>query len=380
MRRQLTARGIAMNILHLNSNYEVSSIYPNMLYEINKIYNVSGRLYYPVSNNKIIKDMNEGYVDVSNCLNKIDRLFYFRRNKKLYKNITELYNIKDYNMTLAYSLFSNGYLAYTLKKNFDIPYVVIVQNTDINMYFKRMVHLRGIGRKIIQEAQKVIFISEPYKQTLLSGYVKNDDREQVERKSVVIPFGIDNFWFDNKITKKRTRNKDKVRLLYVGKVNENKNIVSSAKACDVLIKQGNNVSFTIVGDIQDEKLAEELKKYKFINYIPFMQSNELLNVYRKNDIFIMPSIKESFGLVYAEALSQGLPIIYTRGQGFDKHFEEGSVGHSVHPASINEIVNSIISIKDNYELYSKNCLKLVDKFKWENIVEDYRSLFKKLSD
>ncbi|KIO70370.1 glycosyltransferase family 4 protein [Caldibacillus thermoamylovorans] len=368
-----------MNILHLNTNYEVSSIYPNMLYEINKLNNVSGRLYYPVSSKKIIKDKNASYVDVSNCLNKSDRLFYFRRNKKLYENITKIYNMKQYDMTLAYSLFSNGYLAFTLKKKFDIPYIVIVQNTDINMYFKRMVHLRNIGRKIIQEAHKVIFISEPYKQMLLNGFIMSDSREQVEKKSVVIPFGIDNFWFENKNDKRRSRAQDKVRLLYVGKINKNKNIVSSAKACDFLIKHGNEVSLTIVGDIQDKRVAKELERYKFINYIPFIQPKELLRVYRKNDIFIMPSIKESFGLVYAEAMSQGLPIIYTRGQGFDKHFTEGNVGHSVYPTNIAEIANRIISIRDNYELYSENCLKLVEKFKWTNITKNYEVLFEELS-
>jgi len=43
----------------------------------------------------------------------------------------------------------------------------------------------------------------------------------------------------------------------------------------------------------------------------------------------MPSITETFGLVYAEALSQGLPVLYTRGQGFDRQFEEGEVGYAV---------------------------------------------------
>ena len=38
-------------------------------------------------------------------------------------------------------------------------------------------------------------------------------------------------------------------------------------------------------------------------------------IYRENDIYVMPSIIETFGLVYAEAMSQGLPVIYTRGQG-----------------------------------------------------------------
>lgn len=370
-----------MNILHINTNYEVSTIYPNMLYEFNQLKNITGRIYYPVFNsNKKINDKNKGFVDISNCLKKFDRYFFFNRNKKLFKDITKLYNIKDYKMVIAYSLFSNGFLAYTLKKNFNIPYIVIVQNTDVNMYFKRMVHLRRIGRRIIQEAYKVVFISNPYKQLLLNKYINNSDKYILEKKSVVIPFGIDNFWFENLYKVKSLKEKNHLKLLYVGKIDRNKNLITTLKVCDKLLKQGIKVSYTVVGKIIDPRIGNKIKNYKCATYIPFLEKDKLLKIYRENDIFIMPSIRESFGLVYAEAMSQGLPIIYTRGQGFDKHFQEGKIGHGVYPTDTNEIVNSIIDIKNNYELYSKNCLNLVKKFKWNNIMRDYEIIIKELTD
>ena len=43
--------------------------------------------------------------------------------------------------------------------------------------------------------------------------------------------------------------------------------------------------------------------------------SELLGIYRSSSIFIMPSTGETFGLVYIEALSQSLPVIYTKGDG-----------------------------------------------------------------
>jgi glycosyltransferase involved in cell wall biosynthesis len=60
-----------------------------------------------------------------------------------------------------------------------------------------------------------------------------------------------------------------------------------------------------------------------------MPKEKLLNNYRNSDIFIMPSYNETFGLVYIEAMSQGLPIIYTQNEGVDGYFKEGSVGYSV---------------------------------------------------
>ena len=80
-------------------------------------------------------------------------------------------------------------------------------------------------------------------------------------------------------------------------------------------------------------------------------------------IFILPSIHETFGLVYAEALSQGLPIIYTRGQGFDGHFEEGEVGYSVDCYDYEEISNKVLEIITKYETISSKAVNGVQKFK-----------------
>ena len=89
----------------------------------------------------------------------------------------------------------------------------------------------------------------------------------------------------------------------------------------------------------------------------------------------MPSFYESFGLVYAEAMSQGLPVIYTKGQGFDKQFSDGVVGYSVNPKNIEDIKEKIADIINNYETISNNCLNYVNKFFWENISSYYKNLF-----
>ena len=98
-------------------------------------------------------------------------------------------------------------------------------------------------------------------------------------------------------------------------------------------------------------------------------------MYRKSDIFIMPSRYESFGLVYGEAMSQGVPVIYTKGQGIDGYFKEGEVGYSVNPKDISDIVKKIEMIIHNYNKISKNCYSLVDNFSWEKITKTYHSIY-----
>ena len=94
----------------------------------------------------------------------------------------------------------------------------------------------------------------------------------------------------------------------------------------------------------------------------------------------MPSFTETFGLVYAEAMSQALPVIYTKNQGFDAQFNEGTVGFHVDPHNKDEIVEKIIKIIDNYDAISNNCVKSVDKFDWRGITNRYTKIYEEIID
>ena len=89
----------------------------------------------------------------------------------------------------------------------------------------------------------------------------------------------------------------------------------------------------------------------------------------------MPSIHETFGLVYAEAISQGLPVIYSRGQGFDGRFVNGEIGYAVNALSVDEIVLRIKAIESEYKEISKMCLINADYFKWDLINCKYKKLY-----
>ena len=125
----------------------------------------------------------------------------------------------------------------------------------------------------------------------------------------------------------------------------------------------------------DEKVKQLLDNGNNVSVIPYLTKEELINYYRAADIFVMPSFKETFGRVYAEAMTQGVPVIYTRGQGFDGIFEEGTVGYSVKADDVEEIVTSIKKIIGNYKTISANCIDRCTVFNWEDISERLEQLY-----
>ena len=318
------------------------------------------------------KKNNENKIIVT-YFSKILRLFFYLKQKKVLKSLLSVETKFDYDIIHAHTLFSNGDIALKLKMKYGIPYIVAIRNTDINVFFKYFFFLRKYGLKIMENADKIIFLSPSYKKECLENYVSIEKREEIERKVAIIPNGINKFWIENSVTLKK-RHKE-IRLIYVGSIDKNKNVITTISACKKLLSQGYEVKFTVVGDIEIK--IDELNE-KFIQHIPYSPKEKIRKYFEESDIFIMPSKYETFGLVYAEALSQGLPVIYTRGQGFDGQIPDGEVGYSVRYDDVDEITEKIILIYDNYNTYSAKIKNYIHKFDWENITDNYKMIYENI--
>ncbi|MER2169816.1 MAG: glycosyltransferase family 4 protein [Psychrobacillus psychrodurans] len=366
-----------MKILHINSYYGGGMLYKN-IYDRQVKNDTPIDVYVPTAFSTDLSHLELGdYTTVRKNHHKFDRYLFYVKHQKIYKDLVKNFDIQKYSIVHAHTLFSNGYIALQTKKNFGIPYVVAVRNTDVNQFFKRRVFLRRLGVEILKEAESIIFLSEPYKNIVMETYVPAKDREKIMEKSVVIPNGIDTFWFSNLGKPKILSHPKSINAVFIGAVNNNKNLLTSARALETLQRRGYNVKFTVVGKISNEQVFEELMKFSFVNYLKPLPKERLIEIYRSNDMFIMPSLTETFGLVYPEAMSQGLPLIYSKGQGFDGQFDEGKVGYHVDARDPTMIADRIIDIMKNYEDISKNCLELVDNFNWDRLLTQYDDVYAK---
>lgn len=360
-----------MNILHLNSNLNRSKIHYNIVESLNSLDDVDGKIFFPTEKNEKNK-IDKDYIDKINCLSKYEKYFYFYRNRHLLKVSSNLYKNTKFTHILAHSLFSNGKLAMDLSINLNIPYSVVVTNTDVNKYFKKMFHLRKNGETILKNASSIIFTSAAYKDRVLKQYISSDIQKEISEKSLCIPFGIETFWINNNRKFENRLNKEEIKLLYVGKINKNKNLIFLADCVQKLNKEKSEMKFklTIIGECEnskDVKIKNNLMNREYIEIIDFSNKQDLLNYYRSADIFVMISKTESFGLVYAEAMTQGLPLIYTKNEGFDRQFEDKLVGIPVNPTSYIEIKDAVNYVIENHKKMSDNSFEQSKTFLWENV-------------
>ncbi|MFX0134139.1 MAG: glycosyltransferase [Candidatus Hodarchaeota archaeon] len=149
---------------------------------------------------------------------------------------------------------------------------------------------------------------------------------------------------------------NKIKILYVGRLTEEKGIKYLIRALPILhayIKHP--VELIIVGFGRAEaKLKNEASrlhkncKVRFLGFIPF--SEQLLQIYSNADFFILPSLTEGIPKTLFEAMARGLPIIATRVGGIPDVIHHLKNGILVEPRNPNALVLAIINLINNKKL------------------------------
>lgn len=148
------------------------------------------------------------------------------------------------------------------------------------------------------------------------------------------------------------------------------------------IKQSNNIKYLfLVNSIAEEYIRNIVSKNLLDNSIiifPPQHLNKLNSFYSAADVYVMPSMSESFGLVYIESLLAGTPII-----GFDKTFYEFEkcIGYKIgEPFSVlnnskdlQKKINIVLGMNFDRERVSKKVKQL---FSFENQFINYDKIYK----
>jgi len=136
-------------------------------------------------------------------------------------------------------------------------------------------------------------------------------------KTAVISNGVDLFRFkklnSDYFIKKFSLPKNSSLILYVGRLDPEKNISTLIKSMQDILKKDKNVILGIVGrgSLSDslEKLSGDLNLDKNIKFFGKISDADLVQAYNACDIFVLPSLAELEGMVVLEAMACGKPIL-----------------------------------------------------------------------
>lgn len=282
---------------------------------------------------------------------------------------------KIYITTLeGYSIFFLLYKIFHPK----IKVINIVHNQyqlDLSLEIKRVpfwtrIKIAFSERLIYKYSDLLVFPS--HKAVIISkGYYKTR-----ENKVRIIPHGVDEIFFHN--SKKINKNQ-KLRIIYVGGSSR------AVKGYNYLFHTVSTIdiplSLNICGDISDNK--EFFEQYDHLprsvekNIIGELTSNELSRLYSQNDIFVLPSMSETFGISGLEAMASGLCVIVTEESGISEVIDNGKNGFVISYGNIQEFKSVIKTLNENREILEKISIQAINtakKFRWDTLIPQYLEL------
>jgi glycosyltransferase involved in cell wall biosynthesis len=243
--------------------------------------------------------------------------------------------------------------------------------------------------KWLPKAKNLVAVTDSIKKTYLSLGIKKDN-------IISIPNGVDikrikNFKSSFNLKKKFDIKASDFIFLSVGRYHIKKNFEILIKASKKLSKKNKNFKLLIYGSGVNKlssiikvdnleyfvKLIEPNKKINNTSENFKLPSSEVFSLYKQSNVFLMPSLIESFGIVTVEAMSFGLPVIINNSSGNRDIVRNGKDGYLFNNCE-NELSKIMEEFLDNKILIKKQSRKSLDRsksFDWSKIVDQYTEIY-----
>lgn len=126
-------------------------------------------------------------------------------------------------------------------------------------------------------------------------------------------------------------------LLYVGRLSEEKRL----RDLRAVLESTPDVRLALVGDGPERADLEAYFRGCPVTFTGALHGDDLSAAYASSDIFVFPSRMETYGLVVAEAMASGLPVVAARVGGVPEMVESGVTGFTFDTGDIAALVTAV---------------------------------------
>lgn len=261
-------------------------------------------------------------------------------------------------------------IVYLISKLRGIPYIAHV-HLDVDasgpLGFLLETYKKLFLKKVLRSAAKIICLSEPQKKLIASKYAL--PLESI----VVIPNGVAEKYFTGKKTSANTV----PHLLFVGRLVAQKNLSLLVEAVS---QMQTNVFLDIVGEGElRENIEALIQKYKLKNVKLHGKKTgeDLIELYKSADIFVLPSLKEGVSLSMLEALAAGLPVVASDSPEIRQILGEcGILIQDPTATNYARVLDAILSNKDTLQNLINLSVQKAHFYSWENVLTSIEDVYK----
>ncbi len=109
----------------------------------------------------------------------------------------------------------------------------------------------------------------------------------------------------------------------------------------------------------------------------YLQDEELEEHFTMSDMYVMPSRKEGFGIVFIEAMYYGLPVIAGNADGSTDALLNGELGQLVDPDDVHEIAKAIANVLENKSSVVPGRHLMMEHFSYDTYKENLHNIINK---
>ena len=290
----------------------------------------------------------------------------YRAAKKIVRRLLKTQKI---DVIHAHMLDRDGYAATLLKKKFHIPVVITSHGSDLIRYFDGQPEPYLL--QTCHQADKIVLVSEKLRK-VLSRYFPVENTE-------VIYNGIENY-----PVSAITRNP--YGILSVGSLIPQKKFDVTIRAFAKVKQKFPMAELTIAGQGEEREhlqdLARECGVADSVHFAGYIEHREIFRFFASNQMFVLPSVGEGFGIVYLEAMNAGCIPFGTAGEGIDGTIRDGENGYLVPPDDAEGLADRMIRLlemkPDQIETLRSSARETARGYTWENNAMRYLEIFQRL--
>lgn len=293
------------------------------------------------------------------------------------KSLKSFYYLANYLKNNKYDiihahLFPTIYYCAILKKMGIIKVPLVITEHSTHNKRRDILLLKPLERLIYKSFNKIICISEGTKNNLSEwlGFSNNDFK--------TIYNGVNLKKFSYERPKYDNFNKNKIKIVMVASFSKQKDQLTLIKAFRLL---PNRYQLYFAGEGPKISEAKDLvNKLNLADRVSFLGNrNDIPDLLKTMDLFVLSSEWEGFGLVIVEAMASGLPVIATDINGLSEVVKDH--GALFQKGNYKELSDKISRITQNNFLYremSKKSIKRANDFSLKKMVYEYINLYEKL--
>lgn len=199
-------------------------------------------------------------------------------------------------------------------------------------------------------------------------YMVRRDKRHVDKKAYFLPFLMEPHISPDE---KKYFAGNRINIFCIGKYQKRKNHLMMIEVVERLV-QKYSVHLVIAGEVSDsfqeeyyEKAAGYIKEHKLEKLVDLYRNlsrEQIFSIYRKTDLFVLPSSEEPASISPLEAMSFSIPVISGEDNGTASYIEEGLNGYVFRDKNADDLYNKIekiISDKENIQKMGKKSFELV---------------------